>query len=338
MNIKIGRSNFALTVFVPYDCANNCAFCTSKQNYKTSPPNVDKVIKKMEIIFRDYTFPIQDVVITGGEPMADIDILKRILNTIPDEYNVYINTTFIHKNFIEFCEIVNKTNKIKGINISRHFDTFEKDNKFFKDIATDEKVRYISKKVRINCVVNKSSNIDGIIDRWSKQPVELSFRRNFNTPISDRDLHNMYDDFLLTLSETENTYFVSHGQCDVCDTTRFLKDETFLIQYHKTKKHSSFKKDGVLTINDLIIFQNGDIAYDWEDTLIKTTQEVLDAFLKKAPRGAWALRETKDYWYVPTGPCGGDYYNKPKEPIQLTVKFASPSNIHKMCGGGGCGG
>jgi len=34
MEYRKGRTNLSATIFVPYDCKNNCPFCTSKADYK----------------------------------------------------------------------------------------------------------------------------------------------------------------------------------------------------------------------------------------------------------------------------------------------------------------
>lgn len=316
---EIGRNNFALTVFVPYDCPNNCAFCNSKKNYLLSPSNETMVIQRMTaLLSNDYIFPIKDVVLTGGEPMANIESLKRILDAIPYKYNVYINTTFINANRKAFIDLVNSNNKICGVNISRHFDSYEKDSKFFKNIAKDEYVAEFVKPVRINCIVTKKLDIDNIYNRWKKYPnVNISFRHNFNIPLTNQQLHNMYDDFLITLSQTDNISYINHTQCAVCDTTQFKKENT-IIQYHKSKKHSSFIEYSTITINDLIIFQDGTVAYDWEDSKADIMQFILNEFINR-PRHV--LSETNDYWEIPTGNCGSAYKSKPKNLIHITTGY-----------------
>ena len=71
----VGRSNLALTIFVPYDCPNHCPFCTSKDDYKdTSTFSLDEIIKSIRNIA--YLPQITDIVITGGEPFADLKSLQ----------------------------------------------------------------------------------------------------------------------------------------------------------------------------------------------------------------------------------------------------------------------
>ena len=70
MNFIIGRNNLALTIFVPFDCSNNCYFCTSKAGYRTNPPNLRKVKEAIIDFFTNYRYPITDVVFTGGERLT----------------------------------------------------------------------------------------------------------------------------------------------------------------------------------------------------------------------------------------------------------------------------
>ena len=79
----IGRTNLALTVFVPYDCQNNCNFCTSKESYKTDKPSVENVKFQLNRFFEDFNYPIKDVVFTGGEPMSNITVLKDLVKIVP---------------------------------------------------------------------------------------------------------------------------------------------------------------------------------------------------------------------------------------------------------------
>ena len=50
MNFTIGRDNLALTVFVPWDCGNNCFFCTSKQKYAAYKADLKNLfIRKIQV-------------------------------------------------------------------------------------------------------------------------------------------------------------------------------------------------------------------------------------------------------------------------------------------------
>ena len=86
---KIGPT---VTMFVPYDCNNACPFCVNKQEYRdTSSFDLERCYKSLELM--DRIFPYNDVVLTGGEPLADIDCLGEIIDHIKPTHHLYINTT-----------------------------------------------------------------------------------------------------------------------------------------------------------------------------------------------------------------------------------------------------
>lgn len=280
-----GRNNLALTVFVPYNCNNTCPFCTSRACYQRMRPSAEDVTYQIERIFRDFHFPIRDVVFTGGEPMADLPTLKRLVGMIPDALDVYINTTLLSNGVAEFADFVNGTRKIKGINVSRHAAAYDEDLLQLRGIAEDEAVRLFEKPVRINCVLTEAEGNEkcgDVIDRWKPYApnVNLCFRRDFRERLTERDLHNPYDDTAVVLQSM--IPYRSHSQCNVCDTLRFsdAEDGGFVVSYHRGQRKSSiyYPERDVLEINDLIIFPDGTFAYDWEDTSIKRQHELETAY------------------------------------------------------------
>ncbi len=268
MEFVFGRDNLALTVFVPFDCPNDCKFCTSKDYYRRLQPSIDGVKKQMKLIFKSYHFPIKDVVFTGGEPMADVAVLKELIEIVPSTYNIYINTTYINHNLTEFVNLVNGCDKIKGVNISRHCETYDADCATLCDIAEDSAIHLLNKPVRINCVLT-NQDIEKVILRWSGKNVHLCFRKDYTKTKDDVDLHNPYNEISLKIRQLGFT-FKAHSQCNVCDTTTFEKNNE-LVSYHKGKKTTSMLRKDVMEINDLIIKQDGGFTYDWDDYLDKQT-------------------------------------------------------------------
>lgn len=271
MIFSFGRDNLALTIFVPYDCRNKCPFCSSKETYRTHRPSMDNVKYQLKRVLTEFDYPIKDVVFTGGEPMADIDGLKELIDLVPSQYNIYINTTFTNRNLENFVEFVNKCSKIKGINISRHSETYEKDCELLYDIATDDRISEIQKPVRINCVV-KNQDISKVIERWNGTGVHLYFRKDFNIEQDFVELHNPYDELTMKLI-ADGFAFNSHIQCNVCDTTFFEKGGQ-IVAYHKGQKNSSIQIGEYLEINDLIIDQTGVFTFDWGENNLRIISEL----------------------------------------------------------------
>lgn len=332
MIFKIGRSNFALTVMVPYDCKNNCAFCTAKEMYHRLGTNVEDVKFQLGRTLKGINYPISDVVFTGGEPTADLDVLRELIDLVPADKNVYINTTLPAKNFDEFDDLVNDEPKIKGINVSRHTPSIDEDCNLLCDIVGDKALRSINKPIRINCVLTDEYELDWkkIVDRWVSvrkdvnPNISLCFRENFAALTLDakvlqrENLHNPYTPFLVELAK--EYLFVDHTQCNVCDTTRFMTPGGMIVAYNRgLEKSSVLSPDGkVLEINDLVIFPNGEISYDWKETSLKTMHECETYFLaaNSLARKMFDFNEAK------------------------TVNTAWGGGYSYACGGGGsgCGG
>ena len=334
MIFKIGRNNFALTVMVPYDCRNNCAFCTAKEMYRRLGTNVEDVKFQLEraLKFKCSGYPIVDVVFTGGEPTADLDVLRELIDLVPADNNVYINTTLPARNFDEFHDLVNDEPKIKGINVSRHTPSIDEDRKWLDDAVGDAALKLINKPIRINCVLTDEYEQDWrkIVDRWIwvrkdvNPNISLCFRENFAALTLDakvlqrENLHNPYTPFLVDLAK--EYLFVDHTQCNVCDTTRFMTPGGLVVAYHRgLEKSSILSPDGnTLEINDLVIFPNGAIGYDWKENSLKTMCEC-EAWFKKTNSLARKMFDLSEVKTANTAWGGGYSY---------------------FCGGGGsgCGG
>lgn len=307
-----GRGNLALTIMVPFDCPNNCPFCESKKEYAAHRPSLDNVINSIKKFFRDNnTLKVPEVVITGGEPMANILALRKIINVIPSDKDIYINTTLLRIHFQEFVALVNSEPQIKGINVSRHEATYEEDCRLLHCIAPDGWFRQINKSIRINCVVNNGTNIYDIMDRWKGQRVELSFRENFNT-MTEQDLHNPYSGYLPRLAS--ELHYEGHTQCKVCDTTIFKCRSGLVVRYHKGIKHTLVRvRANHYEVNDIIIRQDGEVFADWDfsnKTLLPTillhdnTKDIMS-------RSKERMVEIASTPYITcggyTGGCGGAY-------------------------------
>lgn len=285
-----GRNNLALTVMVPYDRQNNCPFCTSKKMYQGKPGDAERVRPTLKALLEEYDFPIVDVVFTGGEPMADVDELKKLVALVPYGKNVYINTEFLMKDAWRFAEFVNNEPKIKGVNISRHEEEpdlergtilHKSDGGTIVDIqcskprtvVPDNFIKvFIRKPVRIN-VVLKGQDISRVLKRWRGEDVEVSLRRDFRKSMTPEELRNPYDE---TVVELIRLGFKPTGRtgCNVCETSSFEKNGQ-LVRYHKGMLKTSIDHGDMLEYNDLIINHRGLPMYDWEDSGIKTMQAIL---------------------------------------------------------------
>lgn len=313
MIVHKDRENLALTVFVPYDCDNACPFCTSKQEYQQKTPDYEAVINTLKPIFKSFTAvcTIKDVVFTGGEPLADLEKLREMVHLVPDVFDVYINTTLPAKNFKEFREWAVHTPKIKGINVSRHTESYEKDCETLCDIVTDDVFRDMGIPTRINCVVDRATDrafVEAVTDRWQGKNVELSFRLDYRLSQTDLSLHNPYDPIPIWLSEMGFKY-LSHTQCNVCDTTIFGRNG-LKTRYHKGKMFTSRFLGKLLgmdtmAVNDLIVDHTGKFKYDWYDGDEKITESVWKWIARTAEPERYTINSGEGLCGVSSHSCGG---------------------------------
>ena len=275
-DFTIGRSDFSVTVYVPWNCTNNCKFCSSKKDYEDKKSNFAKLKESLQLI-RDSILPI--VVFTGGEPSADVDKLRELLSIV-DNKIVYINTSLPKKNCESFIELVNTTDCVKSISISRHKHTYEEDLTILSNIAEDEMITKITKPVRINVVAQDDNtfsmeSVEKYVERWSRiaelkggtNSLILNLRANYCTQ-DKHHLHEMTDNKVIN-DLASKYYYRSHTFCNVCDTCVFEKlddnrKRELIILYHRGVMNTAVKFANVVEVNDLIIFQNGDICYDWD--------------------------------------------------------------------------
>ena len=257
-----GRANLALTVQVPYDCPNTCSFCPAKVKYQTEKPNMETVLYNMYDALYANNLPITDVVFSGGEPTANIGKLASLIDGVPDNKDVYINTTLLAPTLNEFYRLVKTEKKIKGVNISRHSATYKEDCELFHNIATDEQIEKLASiiPVRINVVLYKDTDIEAIVNRWEARKVnDVSFREDFRKVKTENDLRNSN-----AFTDKLNSFYhhcYSAG-CNVCNTNVYEKDELG-IRYHRGFESTLIDRGNYYEYNDIVIEPNGEIMLDW---------------------------------------------------------------------------
>lgn len=270
--LKKGRDNLAVTVFVPYDCNNNCHFCTSKSMYRNCTTDKTKILN---IIKNLNKVDIKEFVITGGEPFSDLDFLQEMIDNINIDKDIYINTTLpIIYPTKEILSFIKYNKKIKGLNISRHSNLFIEDIKIFNSaIFNDDLISMIEKPVKINCVIQNNLSIPQLLERWNKvENCRLSLRRDY-TKINNSNLKTLKDDVINTL--TRYCTYIDHSGCDVCFDVRFSYDK-LNVSYHRGLELSSIQIGNTIIINDIIVKPNGEIYYDWDDKTIPNLLNTLE--------------------------------------------------------------
>ena len=255
MKYRQGRYNLSATIFVPFDCDNNCLFCTSKGDYKNNEDfSLEKVLNAIRILNKKTE--IKEFVISGGEPFADIQGVKKIIDCC--EKPVYINTTLPFKTFEQAKELINTTEKIKGVNISRHIEYD------FENVATIEEIDQIKKPVRINCVIPyvRASNarLLEFIYKYGKKNRDINLREDYR--ITTIETLKGFNSLFIWLAETFD--YIETESCMVCNSDYFSVKDEFICAYHRGLQYSSVTIGDKCYINDIIVSQNGNIYKDWD--------------------------------------------------------------------------
>lgn len=268
MKYVVGRSNLSVTVFVPWDCEKHCPFCTSKEFYSSMECSLPKVLMSLEYLC---STGIREVVVSGGEPFANLEGLENILQVSSNHgKKVFINTSF--PKTLETKDAVDLISKYRrnlcGINVSRHVET----------VFRDDDAAFLSEvnswvPVRINRLVDGDSSnkvsvkeIEDFVGAVSKFSSSLNFRWDYRK-LSEEQLHTINNAFLGHLFEVPSLSYVRNGGCLVCDTFVFhysrSGDAPYEVRFHRGLSSTFIQKGNYGFINDLVVFPDGTVRLDW---------------------------------------------------------------------------
>ena len=261
---KTREGGATVTVFVPYDCNNNCPFCINKQEYADcSCFSLNKIIDSIRVM--DEITPRCDFVFTGGEPLADLTALQKMLDVIPTTHRVFINTTFpvqVKHNAEEMLEFTRRNkDKITCMNISRHLVKYVEE-------SADEIIGQIACPTRINCVLYRNypaKKLEDYVNRFLPYKIPIQFRYDY-TETTPENLYEEENDKILQDLKKQFTYKGLDG-CRMRNGFHF-EYKGLHLTYHKTLPYSTIVEtgeDGVTydILYDILIKQTGEIHSDW---------------------------------------------------------------------------
>lgn len=265
---KTREGGATVTIFVPYDCQNNCPFCINKEEYQCMDGfSLEKICESIRTM--DAITPYCDFVFTGGEPFADLDSLQVMLDEIPTTHKVYINTTFPvfkdrkEEDMIDFVE--KNKEKITCINISRHLVKYVEE-------SSDELLAKIPTKTRVNCVLFKNYPADKLVEyveRFRKINIPVQFRYDY-TETTPENLYEEEHDKILADLKARFRYTGLDGCRMRCGY--HFDYEGLELTYHKTLPYSTIvEADGDTTYDilyDILIKQTGEIHGDWDGKIL----------------------------------------------------------------------
>ena len=186
---KTREGGATVTVFVPYDCNNHCPFCINKKEYADCTGfSLDAILESIRTM--DAITPRCDFVFTGGEPLANLESLQKMLDAIPTTHKVYINTTFpVQTGFYTAEEMLDFTrrnrDKITCMNISRHLVKYVEE-------SPDQVLGQIACPTRINCVLYKkypAEKLPQYVERFLPYGIPIQFRYDYTETTPE----NLYD-------------------------------------------------------------------------------------------------------------------------------------------------
>ena len=343
-NFIKGRDNLACTIFIPVKCGNNCPFCTSKQMYDdfVYDPVYLFNIKSWIRLINQNDF-VSEFVITGGEPLFNIDILSEIVYTCKKP--VFINTSLPKvKDIDRVIRFINNTPIIKGINISRHINYRHDVPTYGLDI-----MKRITKPIRINTIVNPETfsinTVEALLNTYNSNNMMINLRADYRT-ITDENLKTRDSIFTELL---DNYSYQGSSSCLVCNSSFFKTDYNLVICYHRGIEISSVKTKRGTIVNDIIIDMLGTIYKDWDMnfdidfadfiSLYSNYLDYNDVQIVKAKEEASKKIDTKIIKSVTTG-CGmvfggGGCGVTPNKRKKKTTSCGAV--INQGCGNIGCG-
>jgi organic radical activating enzyme len=305
-------------------------------NYEFSNLYMKKILKSIDIVNK--CDAITEFVITGGEPLIDLKILKRLVAAM--EKPVYINTSLPKVDNIDKCiEFINKEQKIRGVNISRHLG-----NIYNVSTCDKDKIDQIKKYKRINCIIKpeyvfEEDKLFKFIDHFADEYTMINFRADYRMVTTDTlKNRDKIDEWLM------NNYRYEHSaNCLVCNSEFFSDDKSTVICYHRGLEHSKVVTKNYIYVNDVLIDLYGNIHDDWD---MNEDPSEMDCFMY------WLETYREEEYDDDYEDDDDDWDNEDEEDVTEEVKTTcktckKPVKYHSSCGGGyayeynpsfGCGG
>lgn len=268
---KTRNGGATVTVFVPYDCNNNCPFCVNKEEYAdTTGFSLEKICQSIDTM--NALTPYCDFVFTGGEPLANLASLQKMLDRLAPTHKVYINTTLpVSKTQSEeeVLAFLNRNrDKITCINISRHMQHYVQE-------SNDELLKKLPVRFRINCVLYKhypATQLIPFMERFRKvHAPSIQFRFDYTETTPENLYDQPHDKILQDLKRVAD--YIGLDGCRMRCGFHFKYKDLELV-YHKTLPYSTIiekdPKDGVTyaILYDILIKQTGRIDSDWDGTVM----------------------------------------------------------------------
>ena len=288
-----GRKEHPATVFVPWDCGHHCPFCSTKAEYETRYPSsklgyfFDRQKESLRRLL-EYGF-VDDVVLTGGEPLADIERLNELIDIVASlggqPRNVYINTSLNldkaqEERAYQFLVREAHCGRVRGISVSLPYADVTMMNargyafleRFMRECGGHTGYNWL----RINSVVKGNESAEQIrrfvhdilrLENGMGHGIwSINLRKDY-TDCTQANLNDCFDPIMQTLMGMPDMPYKGGGGCLVCRNDVFWPNDDAIhrLTYHRGTESTSLRYGDLMVINDLVIKQDGEIRYDWTD-------------------------------------------------------------------------
>ena len=291
-----GTDNPTLTVHVPTDCVNACSFCVNKRMYHTDEfknslytdyGKWDIIKETLKDLLEKYPEMCRNIVISGGEPLADYFNLKAAIFPILYKYKskkvinkIYLNTYLPNiDNFVDLCiSHASGPNKlIDGISVSRpNLSVKEFTNYPWGDGSDDVLLKLMIAfrsnfcydkdipSIRVNAII-KDDGIDlkKIAKLYTESGIKVSLREDFSEE-NNTTIHKLTPNQKKRYVDLDPIF---DGGCNSCAT---FSTNMLNVTIHKGLEHTSHQldigKNTLIEVVDFIIDPVGNVYYDWIST------------------------------------------------------------------------
>lgn len=273
---KFSKKSATVIIHLSYDCGNKCPFCDiKKEDMDASRLNFIKIKESMNKM--DKINPKCDFVISGGEPLANLDGLEEILYTIRSfnlmgsRHKVYIDTTLpLTKQGI--LRLNKLSHIITCLNISRHINEYMYE-------TNDILISLLQIPVRINCVLytdEEALYAREIINRFRKikNVIGIQFRDDYRDVGYDnlyncnwnKKLNNLLEGLDKNINDCEFNFDSFKWDCTITYGP--------IVTFHRTMRQTKIvyanivdengkSIEDLVEVNSIIISPEGEVLDDW---------------------------------------------------------------------------
>lgn len=275
-------------IFVPYNCGNNCPFCSTRQYYNTLHLNMSKTLNVIrQLNNNDF---VDHFTFTGGEPLYNFNYFKALVYN--SKLPIYVITSLpLVDNIDEIIEYINNEPKIIDVTISRHIDY-----EFNVKVGSIDYIKKINKPISINTVITEGftkekflSFINYYEEQLSDKELTINLRHDYRT-VTEETLH-VQDEYNMMLSELGYN-FINTVSCPICNVDIYEYSENRFIRYHKIIENKIIEHEDYEDVYSLIVSPDARICKTFS---FETDEEYSNYILKNHYSDKYVIQTKMGY-------------------------------------------